>query len=140
MKLWLKATAVFSVFMLLFFGFKLYKVKYKEYTSEASYSEQLPIPTPLTSKDSELAALILDLPTNLAPFKQKFYEIMQFKGIMEDRSGRLLALFISPEGGLLKLKKNEHYDGVTITQLGPKTCTARFGNSERSFEVYSSED
>ncbi len=140
MKLWLKATAVFSVVMLLVFGYKLYKVKFKEYQSEASYSEQLPIPTPLTSKDTELETLLLDLPTKVSPFKQKFYEVMDFKGIMSDRSGHWVALFVDPEGGLLKLKKNDHYDGVTIINIQQKTCTARFGNSERSFEVYSSEN
>ena len=50
MKLWIKTAAVFSVVMLLFFGYKLYTIKHKKYIPENIYTQPLQIPTPLTSK------------------------------------------------------------------------------------------
>lgn len=136
MKLWIKAAAVFSVFMLLVFGYNMYKVKHTVYCAEESYTQQLQIPTPLTSKDIELSSLIENIPLDSTPFRQKFFEVIDFKGIMRSKSGDWVSLFGNPNGGILKLGMDETFDGVTITHLNNCSCAVRFGNSERSFKIY----
>lgn len=135
MKLWIKTAAVFSVVMLLFFGYKLYTIKYKKYIPENIYTQPLQIPTPLTSKDIELSTLIHETPEKYSPFKKKFFENIDFKGAILQNSGKWVAIFSNPDGGLLKLGEGDSYDGVKIKYIGSSFCEVKFGNTERAFEV-----
>jgi hypothetical protein len=135
MKPWIKTAAVFSVIMLLFFGYKLYSIKYKKYVPESTYTQPLQIPTPLTSKDVELSTLIENMPEKYNPFKKKFFEVIEFKGAILENSGKWVALFANPDGGLLKLAEGDSYDGVKVTYIGSSFCEVKFGNTERVFEV-----
>ncbi len=133
MTLWMKTAVIFSVMLLLFFGYTINKVHSTEYVAEAGYLTPLMAPMPLVRKDVSFDKLIENLPTDRQYFRQVFFEIMNLQGMQKNKFGTWLAIFTDEKGNLVRLGPGDTYDGVKVESTSETGCTVRYGNIERSF-------
>lgn len=133
MTLWMKTAVVFSVCLLLFFGYTINKVHSTEYVPDTSYLTPLMAPMPLVRKDVDFDKLVENLPTDRQYFRQVFFEIMNLRGMQKNKFGSWLAIFTDEKGNLVRLGSGDTYDGVKIESTSETGCVVRYGNIERRF-------
>lgn len=133
MNLWIKSAVVTSVFILLLFAYNLNKIYTKTYVPEPSYLTPLTIPAPLVRKEPDPALLMKNLPSDKQPFKQAFFEIINFQGVQKNRSGQWQAIFAEKHGALIHLEPGQTREGVTVESVDANSCVVRYGSIERRF-------
>ena len=133
MTLWMKTAVVFSVCLLLFFGYTVHKINATEFIPEPSFLLPLNMPMPLVRKDVSFEKLIENLPTDRQYFRQVFFEIMNLRGMQKNRFGTWLAIFSDEKGNLVRIGPGDEYDGVKVESTSDSGCLVRYGNVERSF-------
>ena len=139
MKLWMKAAIFGSIFMVLFFLYRMNKENSVVYIAKPQYTEAIVLPQPLIRKEIKREDLLIGLPKDEEPFRPLFFESMILKGIMKDNVGRWLAIFTDgkPENSsrFLKFAAGDTHDGITLLKVDNRGCVIRYGNIERRFEV-----
>lgn len=139
MKLWMRAAIFGSIFMVLFFLYRINKENSVVYVAKPQFTEAIVMPQPLIRKEIKREDLLIGLPSNEEPFRPLFFESMILKGIMKDNFGRWLAIFTDgkSEAGsrLMKFATGDTHDGITLLNVDNKGCVIRYGNIERRFEV-----
>ena len=139
MKLWMRAAIFGSIFMVLFFLYRINKENSVVYVAKPQYTEAIVMPQPLIRKEIKREDLLIGLPLSEEPFRPLFFESMILKGIMKDNFGRWLAIFTDgkSEAGsrLMKFASGDTHDGITLLNVDNKGCVIRYGNIERRFEV-----
>lgn len=140
MKLWMRAAIFGSIFMVLFFLYRINVANSKEYIPEPRYTEPLPQVTFVNRRVVSYNNLIENLSSEIKPFKPLFFETMVLKGIMKDHSNNWIAIFSDGNkdknnSSLLKFAAGESYDGVSMIDIDAHGCTIKYGNIERRFEV-----
>ncbi len=140
MKLWMRAAIFGSIFMVLFFLYQSNAANSKKYNPEPKYIEPLPQVSFANRKVVSYNNLIENLSSETKPFKPLFFETMVLKGIMKDHSNSWIAIFSDGNkdknnSSLLKFAAGESYDGVYIINIDAHSCTLKYGNIERKFEV-----
>ena len=139
MKLWVRAAIFGSIFMVLFFLYRINKENSVVYVAKPQYTEAIVMPQPLIRKEIKRDDLLIGLPLGEEPFRPLFFESMILKGIMKDNFGRWLAIFTdgkSETGSrLMKFATGDTHDGITLLNVDNKGCVIRYGNIERRFEV-----
>ena len=139
MKLWIKAAIFGSIFMVLFFLYRMNQANSVVYIAQPQYTEAITLPQPVIRKEIKRDELLIGLPVDKEPFRPLFFESMVLKGIMKDNFGRWLAIFTDgkSEAGsrLMKFAAGDTHDGITLLNVDNKGCIIRYGNIERRFEV-----
>ena len=139
MKLWMRAAIFGSIFMVLFFLYRINKENSVVYIAKPQYTEAIVLPQPLIRKEIKREDLLIGLPEEEEPFRPLFFESMILKGIMKDNFGRWLAIFtdgkLENNSRFLKFAAGDTHDGITLLKVDNRGCVIRYGNIERRFEV-----
>ena len=129
MNLWVRASAIFSVIVLILFGITLYKIEYGTYKPESQYLNPIELAFPRINN------LLDNMPKGQEPFRQKFFENVNFKGLIKTKANNWAGVFEKPNGALIYLAEGDKFEGVTIKYADKFSCIVRFGNTERKFLV-----
>lgn len=89
-------------------------------------------PLGYSTTPSLLASLTADLHD---PFRPRFYETAQFKGVMRQTDGRMAAIFLDGEQRVVSLAVGQSLDGITITDIGSRTCRLLIGSTSRELSI-----
>jgi hypothetical protein len=79
-----------------------------------------------------LASLVADLRD---PFRPRFFETAQFKGVMRQADGRQATVFLDGANRAVTLAVGQSLDGITITDIGSRTCRLIIGSTSRELSI-----
>jgi hypothetical protein len=69
------------------------------------------------------------------PFQPRFFATAQFKGVARNASDTLSAVFLDSSHRVFSLSSGQSIDGVTIIEIGSRTCKVLVGSLCRELSV-----
>lgn len=137
MKPWMKSLLYGSIFMALFFFYKL-EQSFEFPAPQPQYIQAIDIPQHYLRQSIKIEELTSNLSEKKA-FRPLFFENMKLKGIMKDSFNRWIAIFSEERedltSDLLKLAVGDTHDGIKLLEIDHKSCLVRYGSIERKFEL-----